>query len=80
MEVEILMERFLILLPLLLLFGCSDSGQIKGDDCESICGGVERLELAQHECGRIDNVRDAESCRLAAAVAWNTCHSRCEFE
>ncbi len=70
-------ERILILLSLLLLFGCSN-GRIAEEDCQSICGGEARLELAQNECGRIHSDRDAESCRLAAAAAFEACHSRCE--
>ncbi len=74
-------ERILMLLSLLLLFGCSN-GRIAEEDCQSICGGEARLELVQHECGRLsDDVsgnEDVATCRLAAAAAFEACHSRCE--
>ena len=75
-----IIPRALLFVPLVLFLGCSDEGQIKADDCASICGGAARLELAQNECNRIPSEQDRETCRLAAAVAFDTCHSRCASE
>ena len=72
--------RLLLFVPLFLFLGCTDEGQIKADDCKSICGGPARLELAQNECDRIPTEQDQQTCRLAAAVAFETCHSRCATE
>ncbi len=74
------MTRFLLFVPFLICLGCTDDGQIKAEDCMSICGGPARLELALNECERIPNERNRESCKLAAATARETCLSRCAPE
>ena len=69
--------RFLwVLIPAFYL-GC-EGGRIPEGDCQSICGSETRLELVIHECGRIGDPVDVETCRLSAIEAFETCHSRCE--
>ena len=65
------------LLAAVLIVSCK-GGKIAEDDCQSICGSDARLTLAVHECARIGNAETIETCILAATVAFNTCHSRCE--
>ncbi len=71
------MLRLLVLIPFFLAVGCK-GGKIPAEDCQAICGSDSRLELILHECGRIHDLEDAETCRLTATDAFNTCHSRCE--